>query len=559
MNTVLTLHDPQLARTYYEQGIWRNETFYDCLKKHADNQPDAFAFRDSTRRLTWSQALRWTDAIAADLEKNGLHRGSRVSIWLPNRVEALLIFLACSRNGYICNPSLHQNYTVAEISLLLERIKCEAFFGQNGYGSDADQPGSQAIIDAAASLRKTYWLSSDRPAFGSVDNFPSPDADTPQTPPSNNPDQVVYFAFTSGTTGTPKVVMHSDNTLLANGRAMIRDWKHDEQTVLLTLSPISHHIGTVALEQMLSGGFEMVVNDLPPGMQAIDWIIETGATYVMGVPTHAMDILAAMRHRDMPSLGSVNVFYMAGSAIPKETAKAFVDHGITPQNVYGMTENGSHQYTLPEDSTETIVGTCGRSCDAYEIKIWSQENRDIEALPGEIGEIGGRGGCLMLGYFNNQSATEDSFNASGWFLSGDLGMLDDNGCLIIMGRSKDLIIRGGHNIHPSTIENLAIKHAAVLKAAAFPVADIRLGEKVCLAIIAQSSAPDAQTMLQHLADVGLSKYDMPEYYIVMDAFPLTPSGKILKRELVDWVSKKKIQPTPVRWKTPEKRHTKEAS
>jgi acyl-CoA synthetase len=202
---------------------------------------------------------------------------------------------------------------------------------------------------------------------------------------------------------------------------------------------------------------------------------------------------------------------------------------------------------LPDDDAETIVSTCGRACSGYEVKLWNQDNPDLEAATGEIGEVGGRGGLLMLGYFNNQVATETSFNAHGWFLSGDLGLIDANGNLQIMGRKKDLIIRGGHNIHPSTIEALAVAHPAVLKAAAFPVADERLGEKVCLAVIADRDAPTGAAMLQHLASAGLSKYDMPEYFIALDEFPLTPSGKILKRELVEWVKQGRIQPAPVRW------------
>lgn len=566
MNTILTLHDPQQARDYYASGVWQDQTMYGLLQRHAASRPTAFALRDSVHRLTWSEALAWTDAVAADLEGAGLRKGSRVSIWLPNRVEALIVFLACSRNGYVCNPSLHQNYTVAEIVRLLERIDCEAFFGQKGYGADASRDGVAEQIGAVASLRRSYWLQPNHAAAAGEGagagkgDFPASDGRRPAQAPDANPDKIVYLAFTSGTTGLPKAVMHSDNTLLANGRAMVKDWHHDHGTILLTLSPISHHIGTVALEQMLAAGFELVVNDLPPGLKPIDWILESGATYVMGVPTHAMDILAEMKRRTMEKLGSVKVFYMAGAAIPRETAQGFLNRGILPQNVYGMTENGSHQYTLPSDSADTIVGTCGRACASYEIRLWNQENPDLEAAPGEIGEIGGRGGCLMLGYFNNQSATEKSFNAQGWFMSGDLGMLDANGCLTIMGRKKDLIIRGGHNIHPSTIEDLAIVHPAVLKAAAFPVADERLGEKVCLAVTVSGAArPDAEAMLQHLHASGLSKFDMPEYYIVLDEFPLTASGKILKRELVEWVRQGRIAPAPVRWNAPEKKPMKEVN
>ncbi|MGC2203071.1 MAG: class I adenylate-forming enzyme family protein, partial [Stellaceae bacterium] len=153
--------------------------------------------------------------------------------------------------------------------------------------------------------------------------------------------------------------------------------------------------------------------------------------------------------------------------------------------------------------------------------------------------------------FDNQRATEESFNRSGWFMSGDLGRLDEKGCLEIVGRKKDLIIRGGHNIYPARIEDLAMRHTAVARCAAFPVPDYRLGEKVCLAVIAHEGARvEPQELLTHLHCAGLSRYDMPEYFIAMMDFPLTASGKILKRELVRWAKEGRIQPTPIRWRDP---------
>ena len=137
-----------------------------------------------------------------------------------------------------------------------------------------------------------------------------------------------------------------------------------------------------------------------------------------------------------------------------------------------------HRRTLGEALRDAARAWSPR---AYETRLFDQENPDLPAKPGELGEIGTRGGLLTLGYFDNQSATENSFNASGWFLSGDLGRFDAKGNLQIVGRKKDLIIRGGHNIYPIGIEILAIKHPSVLKAAAFPVAVERLGERVCLA------------------------------------------------------------------------------
>ncbi len=558
-NTVLTLLNPRDAERYYSEGVWRADTLYSLLQEHAKQRPQASALRDARVRLTWTETLDWVDAVAEALHRAGVRRGQRVAVWLPSRAESVVVLLACARNGYVCNPSLHQNYTVAEIVQLLERTRAAALFTQSGYGADVTRADVVAAAQALPHMQAVYGAIGPAaidsrvlafPARGlPVDSSVAPDAD---------PDRIVYLAFTSGTTGVPKGVMHSHNTLLANGRAMVEDWHHDHSTVLLSLSPMSHHIGTVAVEQMMAAGFELAVNDPPAGRQPLDWALETGATYIMGVPTHAIDLLAEAKRRGVDRLGAVRLFYMAGAPIPREVAQTFLDMGITPQNIYGMTENGSHQYTLPTDDAATIVETCGRACRGYETRIFDQENPDIEVPPGTVGEIGTRGALLTLGYFDNQSTTEDSFNRDGWLMSGDLGTLDERGCLRIAGRKKDLIIRGGHNIHPARIEDLAHRHAAIQKAAAFGVPDGRLGEKACLAVICRDGERvHAEGMLDHLHAAGLSKYDMPEFFITLDAFPLTASGKILKRELAEWVKSGRIAPEPARWMDPKRNEPSE--
>lgn len=549
VNTLLTLLNPRDAQRYYAEGHWRPDTLYALLAQHAAARPQAYALHDGRGRLTWCELAKWVDTVAESLHRADLCRGQRVAVWLPSRAEGVVCFLACSRNGYICNPSLHQNYTVAEIVQLLERSRARALVMQAGYGADAKSADILAAARELPSMKAVYCV----PGGGAVDDraqvFPPRGARLEATTaPDTDPDKIVYLAFTSGTTGVPKGVMHSDNTLLANGRAMVEDWHHDHSTVLLSLSPLSHHIGTVAIEQMMAAGLELAVNDPPPGLTPLDWILETGATYVMGVPTHAMDILAEVKRRGLSTIGKVKLFYMAGAPIPREVAQTFLGIGITPQNIYGMTENGSHQYTLPDDDATTIVETCGRAARGYETRVFDQENPDVEVPVGQVGEIATRGALLTLGYFDDQATTEASFNRGGWFLSGDLGVLDERGRLRIVGRKKDLIIRGGHNVHPARIEDLAYRHPAVLKAAAFGVADERLGEKVCLALILrEGERVTGAGVLDHLHAAGLSKFDMPEWFIVMEAFPLTASGKILKRELVEWARQGRIRPEPVRW------------
>jgi acyl-CoA synthetase len=155
----------------------------------------------------------------------------------------------------------------------------------------------------------------------------------------------------------------------------------------------------------------------------------------------------------------------------------------------------------------------------------------------------------MLGYFDDQIATEQAFNRHGWFMTGDLGWLDEKGYLHICGRLKEVIIRGGRKIYPARIEALALRHPAVERAAVFPVDDGRLGEKACLALVCRPSAePLGEAILEHLSAAGLSRYDMPEYLLELDSIRLTATGKVIKRHLVGGVREGRLRPVPVCWR-----------
>src|SRR6266566_3616586 len=204
-NTLLTLHDPAAARGYCEAGLWRADTLYTLLCDHAARRPDDFALRDGTRRLTWRALLALVDAVAANLSDAGVKRGERVAVWLANRVEAVAVLLACSRQGYVCNPSLHRNYTVAEIVELLTRTRAAALFAQPGYGADAHRADIFAAVSELPNLRRVYTLGD---GAANATPFPPPGSSHPLPPIDTNPDKVTYLAFTSGTTGRPKGVMH---------------------------------------------------------------------------------------------------------------------------------------------------------------------------------------------------------------------------------------------------------------------------------------------------------------------------------------------------------------
>lgn len=552
MNTILTTLDLAGAREFYARGYWKAETLYSLLSDHASRTPGNFFLRDTGSRLTYRDALIWVDAIAEDLRSSGLRPGDRVSIWLPSRIETALVFLACSRLGYICNTSLHRDYTCADIVALVERAGAAAFIGQSGYGADASQHDIFSMLPALPNVKRVYQVEPLTPESAGIDAATrlaklSPLRACTQSA-SENPDRIVYLAYTSGTTGRPKGVMHSDNTILANARAMVKDWRFNESTVIYSFSPLSHNIGIVALAVGLVAGAEVVIHTPLDALRSFDRVVETNATFLLGVPTHALDLVAEVRRRKMPKLGAVKAFEVGGSPVPPALVVDLFGIGVTTQNAFGMTENHSFQYTRPDDTPDVIASTCGRPAEGMEISVWQEANADEPAPSHAIGELGVRGASLMLGYFGDQAATQAAFNRHGWFMTGDLARIDEAGNLQIVGRKKDLIIRGGHNIYPAKIEDFTMRCDAIAKAAAFPVADPRLGERVCLAVILRPDASIApMALLSHLNELGLSKYDMPEYFVQLDSFPLTPSGKVLKRRLVELVREGAIQPQSIRW------------
>ena len=542
---LLTLLNAPTLAAYTAAGYWGAETLYTIAARHARSTPNGFAVRDRHRRLSYAQLIAAADRLTATLAGRGVRPGERVAVWLPSRVETAIALLACSRNGYVCCPSLHRNHTTGEVLALVDRMRAAAMIADPGFGADADRHDLFGKLAERDFIRWTHRIG---PANAAP--FAALSGDREEVTPSRDPNQIMYLPFTSGTTGTPKGALHSDNTLLATARTMARDWRL-EGAVLYTLSPLSHNLGLGALVTALASGGELVLHDLPRGDSLVDRLEETGAAFLFGVPTHAFDLLSEMRARSLRRLGAVRGFRVSGAAAPASLIADLMHHGVTPQSGYGMTETCSHQYTRPDDSPERIIGTCGRACDGYEIRIWRQDDSDIEAAPGEIGEIGGRGASLMLGYFDDQAATEAAFNTAGWFMTGDLGQIDEAGYLRIIGRKKDVIIRGGHNVYPAPIEALALRHPMIEQAAAVALPDPRLGERVCLAIVLAANAqPDPSALLEHLAAAGVSRYDMPEFIVFLPEMPLTASGKIVKRELVRWVAEGRVQPRPVRWRSP---------
>lgn len=533
-----------MLRRYYESGFWQDHTIYQIIRKNAERTPEKIAVRDKFRYLSYSELVRSADCLANHLAGSGAKAGDRVAVWLPNRLETVATFLACSLNRYVCCPSLHRNHTVAEVNVILKRFNIFALVHEKHYGADAKFHSIQTELDDKST--SYYGLESITEKGALEYPFTSANTVDGSTDVVQNPDSIVYLPLTSGTTGEPKGVMHSDNTLMANARAIAADWNINDSSVIYTLSPLSHNLGFGAMVTALSVGAEIVLSNLNKNESLIDHLVETGATFIYGVPAHAVDLLDEIQERGSGLLSGITRFRISGASASKSVVAGLLEHGIVPQTGYGMTEAHSHNYTLPGDDPRLIIESSGKACPGYELKIWSLDDNDIEVAIGEEGQIGGKGASLMLGYCDDEQATESAFNSQGWYMTGDIGKLDDNSYLHLSGRLKDIINRGGHKIHPAPIERLAESHEDIQKAAVIAISDDRLGERACLIVLLhEGSNLQSNELVKYLTAEGLSRYDMPEYFAWIDEMPVTPSGKIMKRTLLEMVSNGRLIATPV--------------
>ena len=250
-NSLLTLFSLERYHEHYRTGFWRDETIYALVTAHAARAPDRIAIRSRSGDLSYCALVAHADAFASELAEKGLSAGQRVAVWSPSCAETVIALLACSRNGYVCCPSLHRDHTVGDILALLHRMRAVAVVAKAGYGADAANNDLFARLSEVESVRHVYRLERSTPG-GAIGIGAAPPAGALQAPAPQNPNRILYLAFTSGTTGAPKGVMHSDNTLLANARALAADWSIDQQSVVYSLSPLSHNLGFGAMIMALA-------------------------------------------------------------------------------------------------------------------------------------------------------------------------------------------------------------------------------------------------------------------------------------------------------------------
>jgi len=520
-----------LIARYQKSGHWGSETFYSVLAARAVAHADRVAIVDRGRRITYGELKTRVDRVAAGFKALGIGSGDVVTIQLPNWAEFAYVFFALERLGAVANQ-IGPDFRSREVDYILRFSESRAFVCPASFKSFDYVKMIGELRPGLPDLKVVCVLG--RPASSGT-GLVSLDAlvEAGAVPPpgaGQGANDVMRMAFTSGTTGNPKGVIHSHNTTLSTCRTLNDDMRVTPDEVFLIYLPLGLNWGYLTLVQTVMAGARAVLLDQFSARAALELIQRERVTYI---PTAPASIIAMLNDADLGrvDLASLRVIITGGASCPIETIREFRarmrGHLI---ELYGMLETGFHTYTRLDDDPEAVTGTVGRVSSGLGLRLIDESGHDIG--PGDEGEIAAQGPSVHLGYHKNPTANAELFTADGWFRTGDLGQFDSAGNVKIVGRLKEMINRGGKKFFPREIEEILYTHPKILHAAIVGVPDPRLGERNCLCVIPRPGQTlTLDEAVSYLRD-GVATYKLPETIEVFDELPFTPTGKIQRHVLV---------------------------
>ncbi len=517
-------------------GIWRNLTLADQLDNVLAKNPDKVLFIEGGRNVTAAEMARQARALASALQRRGLVAGDVVSFELPNWPETVAIDLACAMLGLVCNPII-PIYRDAEVTYILRDAGTKAFFIPTTFRNfdyaemvarhRAELPGLEHVITVRGQADGAETFE-DLLAEGNPDGFVRPEVD---------PNAVKLIMYTSGTTGRPKGVLHSHNTIDTEIQAISKFLSLDDSDVILMPSPVSHITGYLyGIQMPFTLNAPAVFMETWNAAGAADLIDKHGVTFTIAATVFLQELtdFARRNERRLPSL---RYFPSGGAPVPPEVIhnahKAFAR--CVCSRVYGSTEAPTVTLGVNSREEEHLGATTEGYIVGHEVKIVDPATGE-EVGTGVEGEILTRGPEMCLGYAADDHNAE-AFEPDGYFHTGDLAMMTGDGAMVITGRSKDLIIRGGENISPREVEDALHEHPAIHEAAVVAMPHERMGETGCAYVVLEDGATlNFEEMVAFLGGTGMAKQKYPERLEIIDEFPRTAAGKIRKNVLRDRIA-----------------------
>ena len=527
---------------FYEQGWWRDRTIVDDFLATAARVPEKTAIvsyrvgEAEPHRLTYGELEQLSRRFAGALIDLGVEKGDVVSLQLPNSWEFPALVYGILRAGAVVNP-LVPIFRSRELDFILDRTKSRVLIVPDRFRNHDHAAMALDLLSTADELEHVVVVGDRTAGALSFDEHflaqeweAAVGLDQQLAERAQRADDLAQIQFTSGTTGEPKGVLHSHNTIHSGARVVDEVYGLGADDVCFMASTLAHQTGFgYGMVKPLALGMTIIYQDQWDAEQFLDAVETEGIAWTVSATAFAMDMVAAQRRRPR-NVDSFRYFVCGGAPIPPKVVEdAATVLGAELVAVWGMTENMVVTTTRPGEPVELVSDSDGTVVDWMEIRILGDDGRPVAV--GGSGDLEVRGPSQALGYFHRPDLYREASPDNDWFATGDVARLRPDGGIRIVGRTKDLVIRGGENVPVAEVEDLLLRHPAVAEVAVVGVPDERLGERACAVISVDGPPPSLPELTELLAEADMAKQFWPERLVVMDEMPRTPSGKIQKFRL----------------------------
>jgi fatty-acyl-CoA synthase len=523
----------------YEAGPTDVALIDETIPQNLSHTIDAHASREAL--VSRHQGIRWTyrefghrvSDLAKSMMHAGLEKGDRVGLWSPNYAEWTLVQYATAEIGVIL-VNINPSYRTHELEYALNQSGCKWIIAAPEFKTSNYVEMIAEVSDTVPSLERAviFWTEEWNHLIEGDEMVP--DDELAERRATLSPDDPINIQYTSGTTGFPKGATLTHRNILNNGyfTTELQGITHEDRLCIPV--PFYHCFGMVMgnLGCTTHGATMVIPNDAFDPVSVLETVQEERCTALYGVPTM---FIAELGLPDFESydLSSLRTGVMAGSPCPVEVMKQCVDrmNMVDVTICYGMTETSPvSTQTLPDDSLHHRTATVGKAHPHVEIRVADPETGDT--LPrGETGEFCTRGYSVMQGYWNDDERTEQAIDADGWMHTGDLAVMADDGYCNIVGRIKDMVIRGGENVYPREIEEFLYGHPAVEDVQVIGVPDVKYGEELMAWVKLRPGGSATPDELRDFCRGKIAHFKIPRYVKLVDEFPMTVTGKVRKVEM----------------------------
>ncbi|CAM8674464.1 (2,3-dihydroxybenzoyl)adenylate synthase EntE [Leclercia sp. M-A074-M] len=526
MTLPFTRWPDEFARRYREKGYWQDLPLTDILTRHGDS--DAWALVDGERRITYRQFQQSVNNLASALQAQDVQRGETALVQLGNVAEFYITFFALLQVGVAPVNALFSHQR-SELNAYASQIEPALLIADRAHGLFAGDDFLNTFVDQHRSVR-TVLLRGD--GLEAAIARPAEHFIATPTPA----DEVAFFQLSGGSTGTPKLIPRTHNDYYYSIRRSNEICGITADTRYLNALPAAHNFAMSSpgsLGVFMAGGCVVLAND--PSATLCFPLIEQHQITVTSLvpPAVSLWLQAISEGAGNAQLASLQLLQVGGARLSAtQAARIPAEIGCQLQQVFGMAE-GLVNYTALDDTPERIINTQGRPM-CPDDEVWVADEHGNPLPRGEVGRLMTRGPYTFRGYYKSPEHNASAFDENGFYCSGDLIAIDEQGYITVQGREKDQINRGGEKIAAEEVENLLLRHEAVIHAALVSMEDSLLGEKSCAYLVVKQPLR-AVEVRRFLREQGVAEFKLPDRVECLEALPLTPVGKVDKKQLRLWL------------------------